>query len=125
MNISVAKETALKIISFIKDGMSESDAVVLSDMSDLEYIELRKKFPKVAAIIDKAKIEYKYVIISKMNSLARNGDVKAINWVAENSNSFGNDFGKKKGDLNQPNPLKEAFRFIQDNSRTPVKPKTK
>lgn len=120
-NIAEAKAKALEIIACIKDGMSELDAVILSDMTETEYADLRKLFPKVAVVIDKAKIEYKRKIISKMNALASNGDLKAINWIAENSPAFG-EYSKKKG-APEVNPLTEAFKFIQDNSMPPVKNK--
>lgn len=120
-NIADAKANALKIISYIKEGMSELDAVILADMSEQEYLDIRRLFPKVAVIIDKAKIEYKHKIISKMNRLAADGDIKAINWVAENSPSL-SEYGKKKGAPGgEVNPLAEAFRFIQENSKPPVK----
>jgi hypothetical protein len=122
-SITVAKEKALQIIDCIKNGASEADAVILSDVSESDYRELRVKFPKVAVIIDKAKIEYKYKIISKMNTMAANGDMKAVNWIAENSPAFG-EYAKKKGfDPNSPNenPLIEAFRYIQNNSKPLVK----
>ncbi len=119
-HIAQAKAAAQLIIAYIRDGMSELDAVILADISQDDYVTLRKNYPKVAVVIDKAKIEYKHKIIAKMNSLAATGDIKAMNWVAENSPAFAGD-GKRGKEDGSVNPLKEAFRFIQDNSRPPVK----
>lgn len=115
-----AKEKALEIIKAISDGMSEPDAVTLADMSWEKYLEMKKKYPGVTLIIDKSKIEYKRKIIAKINTLALAGDVKAIQWVAENGEIFREDFGKKKNPTTT-NPLSEALKFIQENSISPVR----
>lgn len=119
---AIAKEKSLKIIDAIKDGMSENDAVILADLSADDYEDIRKRFPRVATIIDKAKIEYKRDIISKMSSAAKAGDMKAIQWIAENASAFNQDFGSKKkgGGQPTPDPLSEAFKFVQQNSKSPV-----
>jgi hypothetical protein len=122
MNSQTAKEKSLIVIGAIKDGLSEIDAIVLADLTWEQYVNIKKQFPLVGTIIDKAKIEYKRKIISKINSLANDGDVRAIQWIAENGALFAEDFGKKKPQPQQ-NPLEDALRFIQNNSGSPIKKK--
>ncbi len=119
MNPDTAKEKARIVISSISEGLSELDSIVLAELSWEQYTKLKTDFPVVSAIIDKAKIEYKRKIISKINQLALAGDVKSIQWIAENGALFSDDFGKKKV-VKQDNPLANALKFIQDNAKSPI-----
>ena len=110
-----------KVVEYINDGLSEPDAVMLAGYTELEYEQMREKYPKVAYPIKKAIVEYKHKLLKPLSAAAGDGDKHLGQWLLEKR--FGGEFNQKARQIDEATEgqdlLVAAIREVQmDGSST-------
>lgn len=110
-----------KVVEYIKDGLSEDDAITLAGYDTFEYEAMKEEFPKVAEQIHKALLEYKHSLVKPLTAAAQGGDERLAQWMLEKR--FGDEFNQKartpqSDGETQTDLLITAIRDIQQGNTT-------
>lgn len=108
-----------KIIEYIKEGLSEFDAMMLVGYNEVSYEEMKENFPLASVEIEKAKIEYKRTLLKTVSAAGIDGDEKLAMWLLEKQ--FGGEFNQKArapSENTQTDLLITAIREIQSGGNT-------
>lgn len=109
-----------KMVEYIKEGLSEFDAMLLVGYNEITFEEMKEEYPKVSTEIDRAKIEYKRTLLRTLSKAGADGDERISQWLLEKQ--FGEEFNQKarqpSSENTQTDLLVSAIREIQGSTTT-------
>lgn len=107
------------MLQYIREGLSEEDAIILADFTTKEYTEMLKKVPTTKVKIKKANIAFKHSLLKQVTRTANDGEPKLSQWLLEKK--FGHEFNQKAADPNKENSddlLLSAIKDIQKDKNS-------
>ena len=110
------RERGQLVLQYLSNGMSERDALILTEWSYDDYKDFKDKNQRFAQVVERKKIEYKHSLIKPV-SIEAQKDPKTAQWMLERQ--YPEEFGtsqKRRIDDNPTNPVAVIINQIQNSS---------
>lgn len=103
------------ILDCLGQGLTLDDGLILADMTEDEFEELKKVNERFAKLVERKKIQYKKILTEPLVQAVKDGDSKLAQWLLERQ--FQEEFSaKRRPEAPAHDPVLNIINLIQAGS---------